>query len=102
MHFLPAWEERFTVAPRRPRNAHRRLDPGQRLEEILSVRVGRQVADDHTFSWDGHRWGVSREEVCAGLRGAQVEIERRLVPTGYAFAAAISTCAIAQQPRRGR
>jgi hypothetical protein len=38
------------------------------------VRVGRQVADDHTVSWDGHRWDVPREEVCAGLRGAQVEI----------------------------
>jgi len=78
MRFLPEWEERFTVAPRRPRNAHRRLDRNQRLEEILSVRVGRQVADDHTVSWDGNRWGVPREEVCAGLRGAQVEIERRL------------------------
>src|SRR5882672_7031635 len=78
MRFLPAWEERFTVAPRRPRNGHRRLDPEQRLEEILSVRVGRQVADDHTVSWDGNRWGVPREEICAGLRGAQVEIERRL------------------------
>src|ERR1039457_4489558 len=76
--FLPQWEQRFTVAPRRPRNAHRRLDGGQRLEEILSVRVGRTVADDHTVSWDGNHWGVPREEVCAGLRGAQVEIERRL------------------------
>jgi hypothetical protein len=26
MRFLPVWEERFTVAPRRSRNAHRRLD----------------------------------------------------------------------------
>src|SRR6202165_5941130 len=78
MRFLPAWEQRFTVAPRSPRNAHRQLGREQRLEEILSVRVGRQVADDHTVSWDGNRWGVPREEVCAGLRGAQVEIERRL------------------------
>src|SRR5438309_2032512 len=83
MRFLPEWEERFTVAPRRPRNAHRRLDRDQRLEEILSVRVGRQVADDHTVSWDGNRWGVPREEVCAGLRGAQVEIERRLDGTHW-------------------
>jgi len=78
MHFLPVWEERFTLAPRRPHNAHRRLGAEHRLQEILSVRVGRQVADDHTVSWDGTRWGVPREEVCAGLRGAQVEIERRL------------------------
>jgi hypothetical protein len=49
-----------------------------RLDEILSVRAARQVADDHTVSWEGNRWGVPREEVCAGLRRAQVEIERRL------------------------
>jgi hypothetical protein len=78
MRFLPEWEQRFSVAPRNPRNAHRRLYREQRLEEILSVRVVRKVADDHTVSWDGNRWGVPREEVCAGLRGAQVEIERRL------------------------
>lgn len=76
--FLPEWEERFTVAPRHPRNAHRQLGREHRLQEILSVRVARQVADDHTVSWDGARWGVPREEICAGLRGAQVEIERRL------------------------
>src|SRR5271166_83811 len=48
-HFLPEWEQRFTVTPRNPRNAHRRL--------------GREHP---------------REEICAGLRGAKVEIERRL------------------------
>src|SRR5207302_1112740 len=78
MHFLPEWEQRFTVAPRLARNAHRRLGQEHRLEEILSVRAARKVAQDHTVSWEGNRWGVSREEVCAGLRGAQVEIERRL------------------------
>jgi hypothetical protein len=78
MRFLPQWEQRFTVAPRKARNAHRRLGQEQHLEEILSVRVARKVAQDHTVSWDGNRWGVLREEVCAGLRGAAVEIERRL------------------------
>src|ERR1700758_4805285 len=78
MRFLPEWEERFTVAPRNPRNAHRRLGREHRLEEILSVRAARKVAQDHTVSWEGNRWGVPRDEVCAGLRGAQVEIERRL------------------------
>jgi hypothetical protein len=76
--FLPEWEERFVVAPRNTHNAHRRLGREHRLEEILSVRMARKVADDHTVSWDGYRWGVPREEICAGLRGAQVEIERRL------------------------
>jgi transposase len=76
--FLPEWEQRFTVVPRLSRNAHRQLGRDQRLEEILSMRVARRVAQDHTVSWDGNRWGVVREEVCAGLRGAAVEIERRL------------------------
>jgi len=78
MRFLPEWEQRFTVVPRQSRNAHRPLGREQRLEEILSVRITRRVAEDHTVSWDGNRWGVLREDVCAGLRGAAVEIERRL------------------------
>src|SRR5258706_13778497 len=79
MRFLPVWEKRFTVTPRKLRNAHRRLDRQHvRLETILSVRVAVKVAADHTVSWAGTREGVPREEVCAGLRGAQVEIERRL------------------------
>jgi len=76
--FLPKWEQRFTVAPRNPRNAHRQLGRAQRLDEVLSVRAVRKVAQDHTVSWEGNLWGVPREEVCAGLRGAAVEIERRL------------------------
>src|SRR6202795_4146288 len=76
--FLPEWEQRFTVAPRNPRNAHRQLGRAQRLDEILSVRGVRTVAQDHTVSWEGNLWGLTREEVCAGLRGAAVEIERRL------------------------
>ena len=44
MRFLPEWEQRFTVTPRSPRNAHRRLGPEHRLEEIFSVRAARRVA----------------------------------------------------------
>ncbi len=76
--FLPQWEEHFTVAPRLPCDAHRPLGREHRLEEILSVRVVRTVAQDHTVQWNGERWGVPRPHVCAGLRGARAEIERRL------------------------
>ena len=53
-------------------NAPRPHDRGrvQRLEEILSVRAVRKVAQDHTVSWEAKLWGVPREEGCAGLRGA--------------------------------
>ena len=76
--FLPQWEERFTVQPRHKQDAHRPLGREHRLEQILSVRVARTVASDSTVKWQGQRWGVPREAVCAGLRGARVEIERRL------------------------
>lgn len=76
--FLPEWNQRFTVAPRQTSDAHRRLEREHRLEQILSVRVARTVASDYTVKWQGQRWGVPREAVCAGLRGARVEIERRL------------------------
>jgi transposase len=76
--FLPWWEKRFARLPRQSQDAHRRLGREPRLEQILSVREARSMSADHTVSWRGQRWGVPREKVCAGLRGARVEVERRL------------------------
>jgi len=76
--FVPWWEQRFAVAPRSPQDAHRRLHRTHRLEQILSVRRQRTVAQDATVVCHGQRWGVPREQVCAGLRGARAAIERRL------------------------
>lgn len=81
--FWPWWEERFGFQPIQGSDAHRRLERAHRLEEILSVRVARTVACDHTVSWKGQRWGLRRESVCAGLRGARAEIERRLDGTHW-------------------
>jgi hypothetical protein len=81
--FWPFWEKRFTVRPAQGSDAHRRLERPPRLEQILSVRVARTVANDHTVGWNGARWGVPREAVCAGLRGARAEIERRLDGTHW-------------------
>jgi hypothetical protein len=76
--FLPWWQQRFARCPRDPRDAHRRLEREQRLEQILSLPETRSVSPDHTVSWHGQRWGIPRQQVCAGLRGARVDIERRL------------------------
>jgi hypothetical protein len=81
--FWPAWSQRFAVQPAQSSDAHRKLQREQRLEQILSVRVARRVASDHTLKWEGQRWGLQREQVCAGLRGAQAEIERRLDGTHW-------------------
>ena len=78
MTFWPFWQQRFAVPPAAAGNAHQALERTQRLEEILSVRVARTVAADHTVSWEGRRWGLRRQDACAGMRGAHAEIERRL------------------------
>src|SRR5437588_8924597 len=97
MRFLPEWEQRFTVAARNPRNAHRRLGREQHLEEILSVRVARRVAQDHTVSWDGNRWGYCGKKFVQGF----VELRWRsnggwTEATGCVTADAICTCAPVQ------
>jgi len=78
LSFWPAWQQRFARQPATAADAHRSLERSHRLEAILSLRQARTVAADHTVSWQGQGWGVWREDVCAGLRGARVEIERRL------------------------
>jgi hypothetical protein len=82
--FIPFWESRFAVAPRQARDAHRRLEREHRLEEILSVREPRQVAQDYTVRWQGQLWAIPRAEVRAGLRGARIGVERRLDGTLWA------------------
>jgi hypothetical protein len=81
--FWPFWNQRFAVAPARHSDAHRRLERGHRLQEILSVRLARTVGSDHTVVWKGQRWGVQRQDVCAGLRGARAELEKRLDGTHW-------------------
>jgi len=76
--FLPAWEQRFTVAPRQSQDAHRPLRREHRLEQILSVREPRAVANDYIVRWAGQRGAIARAEVRAGLRRARVRVERRL------------------------
>jgi len=91
--FWPFWNQRFVVVPARSGDAHRRLARSQRLEEILSVRVVRTLGSDHTVSWNGQRWGLRREQVCAGLRGERAEIEKRLDGTQAAFPRPLSAAA---------
>ena len=76
--FLPEWNERFTEPARRSRDAHRPLRRTHHLEAILSFRHPRTVANDYTVHWHGQRWAIPRAQVQAGLRGARVDVERRL------------------------
>jgi hypothetical protein len=76
--FLPEWEQRFTVEPRNPTDAHRRLEPEHDLAAILSQVESRVVANDYTWRFQGQSYRVARDGITAGLRGSRVRVERRL------------------------
>jgi len=76
--FLPEWEQRFTVEPRNPTDAHRRLEPEHDLAAILSQVESRVVTNDYTLRFQGESYRVVREGIPAGLRGSSVRVERRL------------------------
>jgi len=76
--FLPWWEQRLTVAPANPDNAHRPLDGSHHLAAILSHVESRQVGNDYTIRFQSQVYQIQRQEVCGGLRGASVRIEKRL------------------------
>lgn len=61
--FVPFWEQRFTVAPRQSQAAYRSLGRENRLEQILSARESRCVANDYTLRWHGQRWAIPRADV---------------------------------------
>jgi len=76
--FLPLWNRRFRRQPRLAGDAHRALLPGTNLDSVLSIRVRRTVSPDYTVRWDGASYRVGREQITGGMRGARVQLERRL------------------------
>jgi hypothetical protein len=77
-HFLPWWNQHLVVAPANPTDAHRPLGPEHNLAASLSRVETRQVDNDYTFPLDGKKYRLLSSPMPAGLRGANVRIERRL------------------------
>jgi Homeodomain-like domain len=76
--FLPLWNRRFLRPPQLAGDAHRALQPGTHLDSVLSIRESRTVSADYTVRWDGAIYGVKGEQIGRGMRGACVQVERRL------------------------
>jgi len=51
--FLPELNRRFTVAPRKSADVHRRVPPGVSLAQVLSFQESRVVQNDWTVLWRG-------------------------------------------------
>jgi hypothetical protein len=76
--YLPLWNRRFRRPPELAGDAHRGLLPGSNLDSVLSLRESRKVAPDYTVRWEGALYRVERKQIARGMRGARVQIERRL------------------------
>jgi transposase len=77
-HYLVWWERELTVEAANPDDAHRPLEKSHDLGASLSHVEHRQVRPDYTLRWDGKLYQIQREAVMAGLRGANVRVEKRL------------------------
>jgi transposase-like protein len=76
--YVPLWNRRFSREPRMAGDAHHPLHREIKLESVLSIRQSRTVSQDHTVSWDGVMYQIDRKQVAVSMRGARVQVERRL------------------------
>lgn len=76
--YLPLWNQRFTVEPKNPADAHRPLLPEHDLAAILSHVEERRVANDYTLRYAGQLYQIGRADIRPGLRGGVVRVEKRL------------------------
>ena len=77
-NYLLWWERELTVEPAHADDAHRRLDKSHSLAASLSHVEARQVRNDYTLRFDGELYQIERGAIVAGLRGADVRVEKRL------------------------
>jgi len=76
-HFIPRWNQKFSVKPSSPLNAHRPTK-GMNLNAILSVQDTRVVGNDYTIQFQNRLLQIKRESIVAGLRKGKVLVESRL------------------------
>src|SRR5207245_8235504 len=67
-HYLPLWNERFTVQPASELDAHRRLGQDHSLASILSHVEKRVIGNDYTLCYRRQRYQVAREQIRPRLR----------------------------------
>jgi hypothetical protein len=77
-HYLPLWNERFTVTPVGDADAHRPLGKQHRLASSLSHVETRVIGHDYTLRYGRHLYQVAREHIQPRLRGQSVRVEQHL------------------------
>ena len=76
--FLSWWNQHLKVMAKNATDAHRPVTADHDLAASLCVVEIRQVTNDYTIRCDAKLYQIARQSVRAGLRGANVRIEKRL------------------------
>lgn len=76
--FMAWWNRTLTVVPASADDAHRPLGKEHSLAASLSYVEARQVRSDYTIQFDNRTYQIARNDIRAGLRGAEVRVEVRL------------------------
>lgn len=76
--FLPQWEERFTIAPAEPLDAHRRLPEGADLERLFAATEQRVVMPDFTIRYRNQHLQIERADAHPSMPGKRLVVETRL------------------------
>lgn len=70
--------KRFGVEPANRTNAHRRLLPGHKLDQILSLRTGRTVFNDYTVRYKNRFFQILKHQQVRVKPGDKPQVEIRL------------------------
>ena len=75
--FLPWVNSTLAVTPANADDAHRPLEKHHDLAAILSHVEKRRVNNNYTFPLEAKTYRIVSRDICTGLRGANVHVERR-------------------------
>lgn len=76
--FAAVWEERFTVAPAEPEDAHRPLPEGVDLGRLFADTETRVIGRDFTIRYRNVRYQIPKAEADPAMPGQRLVVEERL------------------------
>jgi transposase len=76
--FLPAYNTRFSVSPKREADLHRPVHRNVKLDEILCFEQKRVVLNDWTVRWRNRFFQLSKRNESLGLTGRRITVREKL------------------------
>ena len=76
--FLPKYNEKFNVSPKKEEDLHRRIPEDIVLEEVLCFEESRQVQNDWTVRWRNRFFQLTKRNEVLGLVKQNITVREKL------------------------